>query len=158
VRIEGNPPMSVFDLTFVLCAVVFNLLIIGIYITSRHELVGLRNTLGKVVIALGIPLSIVFIAYAISGRPVRILLYMAFILIYLVVEIVLDFILKIEFRKKPVLHIPYIVLFYAASFGFVGISFSIDATWGYVVATTFWGVLGSLVYFLLGGMKKRARQ
>jgi len=40
--------MSVFDLTFVLCAVAFNFLIIGIYITSRHELVGLRSTPGKI--------------------------------------------------------------------------------------------------------------
>ena len=157
-NIEGNPTMSVFDLTFVLCAVIFNLLIIGIYISSRHELVGLRSTLGKIVIALGIPLSVVFIEYAVTGRPARILLYTAFILIYLVVEIVLDFVLKIEFRKKPVLHIPYIVLFYAASFGLVGVSFSINETWGYIVATTFWGVLGSLVYFLLGGMKKRAQR
>ena len=145
--------MSAFDLTFVLCAVLFNLLIIGIYITSKQERVKLRTLLGKITIGLGIPLSVVFVSYVSSGKPLRTLLYFALILLYLVVELVLDFILKIEFREKPILHVPYIILFYAASFGFIAISFSIDTNWGYAVSVTFWGVLASLIYLLRGRKK-----
>ncbi|MCX6134007.1 MAG: hypothetical protein NTU47_09370 [Ignavibacteriales bacterium] len=146
--------MSAFDLTFVLCAVIFNLLIIGIYITSRLERIKLRTMLGKITIGLGIPLSVVFVSFVGSGKPIRTMLYFASILLYLFVELLLDVILKIEFREKPILHIPYIILFYIASFGFIGISFSIDTNWGYAVSVTFWGVLASLIYLLRG--KKKA--
>jgi len=142
--------MSAFDLTFVLCAVLFNFLIIGVYISSRHERVKLRTLLGKIIIGLGIPLTIVFVSYILNGKPMRTLVYFVSILLYLIVELFLDFILKINFREKPVLHVPYIILFYFACLGFMAISFTIDTTWGYVVSVTFWGVLAALAYFLWG--------
>ena len=145
--------MTVIDLTFVLCAVLFNLLIIGVYITSKQERVKLRTVFGKITIGLGIPLSVVFTSYILSGKPVRTLVYLGIILLYLLVELILDFILKIEFREKPILHIPYILLFYAACVGFIAISFAIDTGWGYAVSVTFWGVLASLVYLFWGKKK-----
>lgn len=114
----------------VLCAVIFNLLIMGIYISTKHDAVGLRKLLGRITIGLGVPLSAVFVAYVVDGKPVRTLVYLAFILLYLSVELLLDVILKIEFREKPILHVPYIILFYVASFSSIGISFSIDTSWG----------------------------
>lgn len=147
--------MSVFDLVFVLCAVIFHILIIGIYITSRYDRVKLRTTFGKITIGLGIPLLAVLASYALEGRPLRVLIYLAVILLYLIVELLLDFILKIEFREKPILHIPYIVLFYFACFSFIAISFTISNGWGYAVSVSFWGVLISLI-FLLRGRKKSA--
>jgi len=145
--------MSAFDLTFVLCAVIFNLLIIGVYITSKHERVKLRALLGKITIGLGIPLSVVLVAYVVGGKPLRTLVYLSFILLYLVLELLLDIILKIEFREKPILHVPYIILFYIACLGFIAISFSINTNWGYAVSVTFWGVLASLIYLLWGKKK-----
>ena len=152
-NIEIRPPMSVFDLAFVISAVAFNLLIMGIYITSKLDLVKVRNLLGKCVIFLGVPLTVIFIDYLIEGRPTKTILYFICVLIYIIVELFLDFILKIDFRNKPLLHVPYIVLFYVASLGFIAISFSMDNTWGYVVSVSFWCVLGSLAYLLLGKKK-----
>lgn len=146
-------PMSVFDLAFVLSAVVFNLLIMGVYITSKRELVKARDYLGKGVIFLGVPLTIIFVHYLVAGRPTRTILYFIPILLYIVVELLLDFVLKIDFRNKPLLHVPYIVLFYVASLGFIAISFSMDNTWGYVVSVSFWCVLGSLAHLLMGNKK-----
>ena len=150
--------MSAFDYTFVLCAVIFNLLVSGIYVASKHEAVRLRTLLGKVTIGLGIPLSAVFVSYIIDGKPVRMLVYLACILVYLLAELVLDFILKIEFREKPILHVPYIILFYIACLGFIAISFSIDKGWGYAVSVTFWGLLACLVYYLWGKKKSPSTQ
>jgi hypothetical protein len=132
---------------------VFNLLITGIYISSKHEAVKLRTILGKTTIGLGIPLSVVLIAYILAGKPLRTLLYVSIILVYLFVELLLDFILKIEFREKPIIHIPYIILFYAACLGFIAVAFSIDKGWGYAVSVTFWGLLAGLIYFLQGKKK-----
>jgi hypothetical protein len=142
--------MTAYDFTFVLCAVVFNLLITGIYISSKLEAVKLRALLGKITIGLGIPLSVVFVSYILGGKPARTLVFLSIILVYLFVELLLDFILKIDFREKPVIHVPYIILFYAACLGFIAIAFSIDKAWGYAVSVTFWGLLAGLIYYLRG--------
>jgi hypothetical protein len=149
--------ISVFDMAFVVSALIFNLLIMGIYITSKHELEKARRILGICVVSLGVPLAVIFIKYLLEGRPTRIILYFVSILLYIVAEILLDFVLKIDFRAKPALHIPYIVLFYFASLGFIAISFSMNDTWGYAVSVSFWCVLASLAYLLLG-KKKTATQ
>jgi hypothetical protein len=146
--------LDLVDLMFVVTAVMFNLLIIGVYIAQKHERHRLVRLFGSIVICLAIPLAVVFISYLISGRALWIMIYLGFILLYIFVELLLDFILKIEFREKLILHIPYIILFYVASFGFIGISFSIDRTWGYIVSITFWAVLGSLIYLYWGRKKK----
>ena len=153
-NIHDPAPMSVFDLVFVVSAVVFNLLIAGVYITSKHELVKARKIMGTCVIFLVVPLTIIFIDYLIEGRPTKIILHFISILVYIIVEFVLDFVLKIDFRSKRAMHIPYLVLFYFASFGFIGISFSMDNTWGYVVSGSFWFVLASLAYLFTGKKKK----
>ena len=150
--------LDLVDLTFVVTGVVFNLLIIGVYIAQKQERHRLVRILGSIVICLAIPLVVVFINYLISGRALWIMIYLGFILLYIFVELLLDFILKIEFREKLILHVPYIILFYIASFGFIGISFSIDRAWGYIVSITFWAVLGSLIYLLWGRKKAKVNQ
>jgi hypothetical protein len=146
-----------FDLIFVVSGVIFNLMIIGVYVAQKHERTRLVRVFGTVVICLAIPLVAVFIDYLIVGRALWIMIYLGSILLYLFVELLLDFILKIEFRKKLILHIPYIILFYVASFGFIGISFSINRTWGYVVSVAFWAVLASLIYLFWGKKKETTK-
>ncbi len=145
--------MSSTNLMFVLTGTLFHLLIASIYICSKLECSDLVRKLGIVVIALAIPVAFTLVSYLLAGGPLRILLYLAAILVYILLELVLDFILKIEFRKKPAIHIPYIIIFYIACFGFIGVSFSIDKTWGYVVSVSFWIMLASLIYLLRGGEK-----
>jgi hypothetical protein len=145
--------MPFVDLLFVLTGVLFHLLIACIYVASRHKRLDLVRRLGSVVIALALPVCVMFVHSLLAGRPLRTMLYLAAILLYIGLEFVLDFILKIEFRKKPAIHIPYIIVFYAACFGFIAVSFSLDSTWGYVVSISFWILLASLIYLLRGGMK-----
>lgn len=142
--------MSSTDLMFVLTGTLFHLLIAGIYTCSKLERLDLVRKLGIVVIALAIPVAFTLVSCLLAGEPLRILLYLAAILVYILLELVLDFILKIEFRKKPAIHIPYIIIFYIACFGFIGVSFSIDNTWGYVVSVSFWIMLASLIYLMKG--------
>ena len=84
-NIHDPAPMSVFDLVFVVSAVVFNLLIAGVYITSKHELVKARKIMGTCVIFLVVPLTIIFIDYLIEGRPTKIILQFISILVYIIV-------------------------------------------------------------------------
>ena len=139
-----------FDLLFVITAIIFHLLIVGVFIAQKREHYKLVRWFGTVTISLAIPLTIVFINYLFIGQPLWIMFYLVFIFVYLFVELLLDFLLKIDFRKKPKIHAPYIVLFYITSFGFIGISFYIDVISGYIVSITFWAVLVSLIYLYWG--------
>ena len=150
--------VSAYDLVFVLTAVVFNLLIAGIFIARKKEHPELVKILGILWLSLAIPLVIVFISYLIVGRDPWIMIYYGFILLYILVELLFDYILKIEFRSKPILHVPYIILEYIALFGLIGISFAIDPTWGYVVSICFWILLGSLIYLYWDKITKRKKE
>jgi hypothetical protein len=65
-------------------------------------------------------------------------------------EILLDYILKIPFREILAIHIPYIIVFYAAAFSMVGVSFDINRKIGFVVLITFCILIGCLIYIFLG--------
>ena len=77
--------------------------------------------------------------------------------LYMLVELLLDYVFKVEFRQKWITHAPYIILEYIALFGLIGISFSIDRTWGFLVSISFWFLLASLIY-LYWGRKKEMSQ
>jgi hypothetical protein len=150
----GLVSMDIFDLVFVLCAVAFNLLIVGIFIATKKERPELRKVFGVAFVSLGIPFAIVFIGYLFEGHDLRTMVAFGFILLYIAVELLLDYILKIDFRKKLITHVPYIALEYIALFGLIGISFSIDRTWGWIVSILFWAVIGSLIYLYWGKGKQ----
>ena len=55
---------------------------------------------------------------------------------FLALEIVLDYILKIEFRTTRLLG-PYLLLYYAAIFGMIGYSFRIGKKYGFITLITY---------------------
>jgi hypothetical protein len=148
--------MDVFDLVFVLCAVAFNWLIIGVFIATKKVHPKLRAIFGATFVSLGIPFTTVFIHYLVEGRDLLTMVRFGFVLLYIAVELLLDYILKFDFRQKPISHVPYILLEYIALFSLIGISFSIDRTWGWIISISFWAVLGSLIYLYWGKSKQRA--
>ena len=144
-----------YDLVFVLSAIAFNLLIAALFIAQKKERPKVVRTLGILWLSLAIPLAVVFVHYLIAGRDLWIMIYFGFVFLFMFVELLLDHILKIEFRQKKITHIPYIILEYIALFGLIGISFAIDRTWGFLVSICFWMLLASLIY-LYRGRKKDA--
>ena len=71
----------------------------------------------------------------------------------MLMEWLLDYVFKYDFRSRKITHIPYIVHEYIALFGLIGIAFEIDKIWGFIVTACFWILLGSLIY-LYAGKKK----
>jgi hypothetical protein len=147
--------MDVYDWVFVLCASAFNMLIAGIFVAQKKVRHKMTRTLGILWLGLAIPLSIVFVRYLVIGRETWITIYFVCILLYMLVELLLDYVFKVDFRRRNVTHIPYIVLEYIALFGLIGISFAIDRVWGVVVSVTFWMLLACLVYLYWGGKRSR---
>jgi hypothetical protein len=138
--------LSTFDLTFVLSAAAFNLLIAAIFIVQKLGREKLVKVFGIVWLWLIVPLALVFVAYWQAGREARIMLYFEFVLLYMLVEFLLDYIFRIDFRAKAVTHVPYILLEYIALFSLIAIAFDIDPGWGWVVSICFWVLMGGLVF------------
>ncbi len=145
--------MDLFDLTLVSAAVIFHLSIVGVYIAQKKGRDKLVRTFGTITVLLGIPLAVVFGHYIISGEPQWKLISFGFIFLYLLTELLLDFIFKVDFRSKLIPHTLYIILFYIAIIGFIRMSFAVSATWGYAVSVAFWILLGALIYNLVGKSK-----
>ena len=119
-------PADPYDVVFVLAAIAFSLLIAGIFIAQKRKCLKLRTTFGILWLLVAIPLVGIFIHFLTVGRDMKTLVSFGFVFLYMFVELLLDYILRIEFRENLVLHVPYIILEYAALFSLIGISFSTD--------------------------------
>jgi hypothetical protein len=149
--------MGIYDLVFVFAAIAFNLLIAGIFIARKRKHPKLVKVFGTLWLLLVIPLAVVFVNYLIVGRDLWIMICFGLIFLYIFIEWLLDYILKIEFRQKAITHVPYIIMEYIALFSLIGISTAIDQTWGYVVGISFWILMASLVYLYWDKIKPRKR-
>jgi len=134
------------DLTYTISAVLFNLLIVGIFIAQKHKKEKLVRIFGISWLCLALPLAAVFATYLRGERNEDVTISFIFIFLYMLIELLLDYILKVDFRSQPRTHIPYIVLEYLALFSLIWLAFLIDPVVGYIVAICFWLLMGSLIY------------
>ena len=138
------------NIIFIASAVIFNIGVSGVYLASKFDNDFFLQTFGLIVVLLSIPFTISLIIYIKKKAEKKITISLAIILFYLFLEIVLDYILKIPFRDILALHIPYIIIFYAAAFSIIGVSFNINRKIGFIVLTTFLILIGCLIYTYLG--------
>ena len=61
----------------------------------------------------------------------------------------MDYVLKIPFREILAIHVPYIIVFYTATFSMMAISYKRDKKMGSVVIATFAVLMVCLAYYLL---------
>ena len=86
-----------------------------------------------------IPLIFLLINAPRFERPVLYYVQIGLLLFFLLSEFLLDYLLKIEFRQNIRIVIPYVVLFFAATGGMLGVA---------ALAGQFWTIL-SVILFLL---------
>ena len=101
----------------------------------------LVKKIGYILAALIIPLIITLISYIISQKELKYLIYIILILTYLILELLLDLVIKYDFRAKKSTHVPYILLEYAACFSYVFGSLSLDIIMGWITSFLFWMLL-----------------
>jgi hypothetical protein len=138
------------NILFVVSAIIFNIGVSGVYLSSKFNNGALLQIFGVIVVLLLIPFTVSFIVYIKEKSVKKIIISLIFILLYLVLEIVLDYILKIPFRDILALHVTYIIVFYAAAFSMIGVSFDINKKMGFIVLTTFLILIGCLIYMYIG--------
>jgi hypothetical protein len=136
------------DTIFISSSIVFNISVSALYIASKLENWAVVQVSGGIVISLIIPFTIALLGYVMEKAKKRIIISHIFILFYLYLELLLDYILESPFREIPAIHVPYIIVFYAALFSMIGVSFEKNRKMGYAVVATFLILIVCLIYYL----------
>jgi len=137
------------DTIFICSSVIFNISVGALYIATKLGNMILVQVCGGIVISLIVPFTVTLLGYVREKEKKRTIISHVIILFYLSLELLLDYILKIPFREILAIHIPYIILFYAAMFSMIGVSFDKNRKMGFVVTITFLILIGCLIYYLL---------
>jgi len=140
---------KVIDIIFVCSSVIFNISVGALYIATKLGDMLLVQVCGGIVISLIIPFTITLLGYLREKAKKRTIISNGIILFYLSLELLLDYVLRIPFREILAIHVPYIVVFYAALFSMIAVSFEKNKKMGYVVMVTFLILMACLVYYLL---------
>jgi len=138
------------DIIFICSAIIFNILVSIVYLATKFDFIELLRISGIIIISLIVPFAITLRGYMKEKAEKMIIISNVVILLYLVLELTLDYILKIPFREILAIHIPYIIVFYAAEISMVSVSFNINRKAGFVVALTFCILIVCLAYLYLG--------
>ena len=94
--------------------------------------------LGIFELLLAIPLVYLLIKAPADQRPTLYYVQIGAILLWLVVELFLDYILKIDFRHTRWMVITYVVLFFAGAGGLLGIALNAGKPWSIIGIVLFW--------------------
>ncbi len=129
--------ISFFDGLFLFVAISLNIKIILIFLARYRGPEGLEHKIGYLVIACIIPLIIILINYLLIGKDLWILIYLIIIISFLIFEMILDYILKLNFRRNLKIVVPYTLFYYVAFWGLLAISFVIDLVFGFIVFSIF---------------------
>ncbi|VVB74990.1 Uncharacterised protein [Candidatus Tiddalikarchaeum anstoanum] len=123
------------ELAFVL-GLVHNLLLICVFNSNRVKNNKLIKTFGFAYLVLVIPLAIICLILSIfENKPLFYYLYLVIVLVYLGFEVVLDWVLKINFRSKSKLYllIPYLMLYFFANYVLVILVWKENLTLGVIL-------------------------
>jgi len=137
------------DIIFICSSIIFNISVSVLYIAAKLGNTVLVQVCGAVVLSLIIPFTITLLGYMKEKAEKRTIMSHVFIIFYLFLELLLDYILKIPFREILAIHVPYIIVFYVAMFSMIGVSFDKNRKMGFVVTITFLILIGCLIYYLL---------
>ena len=137
------------DVIFICSSVIFNISVSALYIATKLGDMLLVGVSGGIVISLIVPFAITLLGYMRKKAEKKTILSHVFILFYLFLELFLNYILRIPFREILAIHVPYIIVFYAALFSMIAVSFEKNKKMGSLVIATFLILIGCLIYYLL---------
>ena len=119
------------DLTLVLVANLVNLLLAGMFLARVRGLARLNQVLGWSAVALALPVAAVAALNLLGGRPWWTVVLPALYVAYALLELLLDAILRVDFRHSRLLG-PYLAVYYLGLLGLVGYAFGVGAPHGFV--------------------------
>ena len=133
------------DLVVVLAANAVNVLLVVIFLSRPAGRKDVERVAGLGTIALAIPLAVASAWNVTAGREWWTAVLPAILVAFLVVELLLDYIWKIDFRHTRLLG-PYLLLYYVALMGMVGYALLVDPTFGGITLATYFVNLAATAY------------
>ena len=127
------------DLIGAVTAAAFYISAIMVFLSRLRGKRHIEYWLGIFEISLSIPIIYLFIAALRAERPIIYFIQLGIMLLWLIVELFLDYILKIDFRKIRWMVICYVVLFFGAAGGMIGIASNAGRGWS----------IASIILFLI---------
>ncbi|MEI7848445.1 MAG: hypothetical protein WCK35_21775 [Chloroflexota bacterium] len=142
---ETQALSQLLDLSVVILANLTNLLLAVMFLLRGAGTPQAGNRFGWAAVVLGIPLAAAAALNAAGGRPGWTIVLPALMVAYNVVEFLLDFILKFDFRHSRWLG-PYLGLFYLAQMGLIGYGFAVGRVYGYITLATYFVCLATTAW------------
>lgn len=138
--------LTFFDGMFLFIAILLNVLISIIFIARYRGPEELEHKIGYIVIACAIPLALILVNYILIGAEIWIIIYVVIIIGFLIVETILDYILKLAFRTNLKIVVPFVIFYYIAFWGLLAISFVINLVFGFIVFGAFMISIAITIY------------
>ncbi|HVN54532.1 MAG TPA: hypothetical protein VMT46_09400 [Anaerolineaceae bacterium] len=133
---SGGPSIAAIDVVIIVVANLYNLGMAVIFLSRLLGLKRLERGLGLALVALVIPLAAGVYLNFFQGRGLWAVLLPACLADFLLVELLLDYILRLGFRRTPLL-IPYLLLYYLGLIAMIGYSFAVDKELGFFTLGTY---------------------
>lgn len=129
-------PASLIDLGVVICVNLFNLLLAAMFWGRVSDNPSIARLAGVSSLVLGIPLAVFAAANLVQRRPWWTVALPLLLVLFLLIELVFDYILKIEFRQTWLVG-PYLLLYYLGSMVMVGYAFIVKTPYGVLTLITY---------------------
>jgi hypothetical protein len=120
-----------------LVSVTINTIMIFLFISRLRNIPKLEYYLGILLILNIFPLTYLLIQSLTNKRPAHYFIQISLMIAFLLLELILDYILKIEFRQNLKFVIPYIMLFFTATGGMLGVAKYAGKKWMWAASLTF---------------------
>jgi len=133
------------DWVVFISANLFNLFIFCIMLSRPFGLECLEKVVGILNILLVIPLTVAVILNFASGRDWWSIMLPLVMIAFLILELLLDYVLRIPFRETSLLW-PYLALFYLSAWMMIGYTFLVDKTYGFITLITYFLSLAATAY------------
>jgi hypothetical protein len=138
-------PTQISNLVGAIVANLINVLVITVFIVRLSHRPKIEYWLGIALISTLIPLIYLFITAFGFKRPFLYFIQIGLMIAYLVVELLLDYILKVDFRQNQGIVIPYVVLLFAGTGGMIGVASHAGKVWTVITVISFL-IMGILAF------------
>jgi len=120
-----------------IAANLINVLVISVLIARLSNRPKIEYWLGIILILSIVPLAYLFITAFGFKRHFLYFIQIGLMITYLVVELMLDYILKVDFRQNQRIVLPYIMLFFSGTGGMIGVASHAGKVWTIVTIISF---------------------
>jgi hypothetical protein len=133
----GLQPARAADLLGAVTANAYNLLAIGIFIARLMGRPHVGFWLGILALCSVAPLTYLLCLAASTGRPAIYFVWLGLMILFQIVELTLDYVLGLEFRTVRWATIAYVMLFFGATGGMIGVAAQAGWPWAWITSLTF---------------------